>query len=118
MAAASIFVVGNSNGPILGFETTASKAFDPSVAGACKAIFYQKTGATPGPSNTELGTPGLGSATLVIDANANVTVKDAEGNTLIQATPTPVADTSYLYGTAGELAHPCLGPVHIPRRYC
>jgi hypothetical protein len=104
-----IFVVDNSNGTILGFTTTAAKAFDPSVAGTYKAIFYQKVGAASGINNTETGTPSLGNATLVIGANASVTVNDAQGNTLVQATLTPVADTSYLYGSAGELADPCFG---------
>ena len=104
-----IFVVDNPNGTILGLAKAASKSFDPSFAGTYKAIFYQKTGATPQIGNVETGTPSLGKATLVIDALANVTVEDAQGNAVIQTTLTPVADTSYLYGSAGELSDPCNG---------
>jgi hypothetical protein len=38
-----------------------------------------------------------------------VTVEDAQGNTVIQTTLTPVADASYLYGSAGQLSDPCNG---------
>lgn len=35
-------------------------------------------------------------------------MKDAQGNTMVHATLTPVADTSYRYG-GGSLADPCYG---------
>jgi hypothetical protein len=38
-----------------------------------------------------------------------VTVEDAQDNAVIQTTLTPVADASYLYGSAGELSDPCNG---------
>ena len=107
--AQGMFIVDTTNGAIMGLKQAATKAFDPTFAGTYKAIFYQKTNATTGAGNVETGTPSLANSTLVIDAQANVTVRDAQGNTFVQTRLTPVADTSYLYGTAGELAHPCYG---------
>jgi hypothetical protein len=103
-----IFAVDTPNGTVFGLKKAATKDFDPTFAGTYKAIYYQKTGASTGMGNVEAGTPSVGSATMVIDASANVTVKDAGGKTLVQATLTPVADTAYLYGT-GELQDPCFG---------
>ena len=45
---------------------------------------------------------------MVISANAQITVTNASGTTLVQATLTPVADATYLYG-ANELQDPCFG---------
>lgn len=104
-----IFAVDSPNGAILGLKQAATKDFDPSFAGTYKAIFYQKTGASTGLGNVETGTPSLGSATLVLTSSGQVTVKDAQGTTIVQATLTPVADTAYLYGSAGELQNPCYG---------
>jgi hypothetical protein len=103
-----IFAVDNSNGTILGLKKAATKDFDPSFAGTYKVIYYQKTGAQTGMGNVETGTPSLGNATMVITADAQVTVTDGTGTTLVQATLTPVADAAYLYGT-GELQDPCFG---------
>jgi hypothetical protein len=107
-AANGIFAVDTGNGTVFGLKKAATKDFDPAFAGTYKAIYYQKTGASTGMGNVETGTPSLGNASMVIDANANVTVTDAAGKTLVQATLTPVADTVYLYGT-GELQDPCFG---------
>lgn len=104
-----IFIVDSPNGAIMSLQQASSKSFDPSVAGTYQAIFYQKTNATTGVGNVETGTPSLANATLVIDAQAHVTVTDSQGNTFIQTTLTPVADTSYLYGSSGELTNPCNG---------
>jgi hypothetical protein len=103
-----IFAVDNSNGTILGLKKAAAKNFDPTFAGTYKVIYYQKTGAQTGQGNVESGTPGLGSATMVIDASANITVTDSVSKVLVQATLTPVADADYLYGTE-ELQDPCFG---------
>ena len=103
-----VFAVDTPNGSIFGLKKAATKDFDPTFAGTYKAIYYQKTGAATGAGNIETGTPSMGSATMVIDASANITVNDANGKTLLQAVLTPVADTSYLYG-AGELQDPCFG---------
>ena len=47
---------------------------------------------------------------MVIGANGSVTVQDAQGATLIQATLTPVADAVYLHdGTVNTLQDPCFG---------
>ena len=102
-----IFAVDNSNGTILGLKKAATKDFDPTFAGTYQAIYYQKTGAQTGQGNVETGTPGLGNATMVISADAQITVTD-NGKTLVQATLTPVADAAYLYGT-NELQDPCFG---------
>jgi hypothetical protein len=100
--------VDTPNGAILGLKKAASKDFDPSFAGSYKAIYYEKRGALTGPNNVETGTPSLGKATLVIGSNGQVGVQDAQGNVLVQATLTPVADTPYLFGP-GELQDPCYG---------
>lgn len=104
-----IFAVDTQNGAILGLKKAATKDFDPSVAGTYKAIYYQKTGASTGAGNVEIGTASLGNATLVVTSGGQVTVTDGNGNQMVQATLTPVADVSYLYGSAGELADPCYG---------
>ena len=104
-----IFAVDTPSGAILGLKKAASKNFDPTFAGTYKAIFYEKTGASTGQGNLETGTPSLGKATLVISSSGQVTVQDAQNNTLVQATLTPVADTPYLYGSAQQLQDPCYG---------
>ena len=104
-----VFIVDTQNGAILSQGKAATKNFDPAYAGTYKAIYYQKTNATTGQGNVETGTPSLGTATLIIDAQANLTVQDAQGNTVIQTTLTPVADTAYLYGSQGQLTDPCNG---------
>ncbi len=104
-----IFAVDTTNGAILGLKQAATKDFDPTVAGSYKAIFFQKTGANTGQGNVETGTASLNNATLVVTANGQVTVTDPHGVTMAQATLTPVADASYLYGSVGELASPCNG---------
>lgn len=104
-----IFAVDTGNGAVLGLKKAASKAFDPTVAGTYKAMYYQKTGASTGVGNVETGTASLGNATLVVTSGGQVTVTDAQGNQMVQATLTPVADAAYLYGSPGELADPCYG---------
>ncbi|MGA8488867.1 MAG: hypothetical protein WB711_00510 [Terriglobales bacterium] len=103
-----VFAVDNPNGTILALEKAAIKDFDPSFAGTYQAIYYQKTNAQTGQGNIETGTPALGDATMVIGADAQITVTNGSGTILIQATLTPVADTPYLYG-ANELQDPCFG---------
>jgi hypothetical protein len=104
-----IFAVDTQNGAILGLTQAASPNFDPTVAGTYNAIYYQKTGASTGQGNVETGTPSLGNAGLVVAASGQVTFTDAQGNPMAQGTLTPVADVSYLYGTAGQLSDPCYG---------
>jgi len=104
-----LFAVDTPNGAIIALEKTASKNFDPAAAGTYHGIYYQKIGALIiGPGNTESGTPRLGNATIVVASNAQVTVQDGHGATILQATLTPVADASYIVGT-GELNDPCNG---------
>jgi hypothetical protein len=50
----------------------------------------------------------LGNATMVISADAQITVTDTNGAMLMQASLTPVAHTAYLYGS-NELQDPCFG---------
>jgi len=97
-----------SNGAILGFRKAARKDFDPSFAGTYKGIYYQKTAAQTGLDNFETGTPSLGDATMVVGAGGQVDLKDPRGNSLLEATLTPVADAAYLYG-ADKLQDPCFG---------
>lgn len=104
-----IFAVDTQNGAILGLKKAASKNFDPTVAGTYKGLYYQKTNATTGAGNVETGTPSMGNATLVVTAGGQLTITDLSGNQMVQATLTPVADVSYLYGTSGELSDPCYG---------
>jgi hypothetical protein len=44
----------------------------------------------------EAGTPSLGKATMVIGTAGQVTLQDSNGNSMVQATLTPVADPNYL----------------------
>ena len=89
-----VFAVDTPNGAILAFKKAATAAFDPSFAGSYKAIYYQKVNANTGVGNVETGTPSLGNATLVIGAAGQVTLQDRQGNMLVQAALTPVADKS------------------------
>jgi len=104
-----VFAVDTQNGAILGLQKAASKNFDTNTAGRYKAIYYQKTNATTGAGNVETGTPGMSNATLVVTAGGELTITDSAGNQMAQATLTPVADVSYLYGSPGELSDPCFG---------
>ena len=104
-----VFAVDTPNGAILGLKKAAAKDFSPSSAGTYKVIYYQKVGATMSQGNLEAGAPSLGTATLVITALGQVTVHDAQGNIMLQATLTPVADAQYLYWGGAELQDPCYG---------
>ncbi len=103
------FIVDTPNGSILGLPKASTKDFDPGTAGTYNAIFYQKTGASTGAGNVETGSPSLGKATIAVSATGAVTVTDPQGNVVTQATLTPIADASYLYGSAGQLTDPCNG---------
>jgi hypothetical protein len=105
--ASGFFIVDSPNGSILGLQKAASAEFDSSVAGTYSAVFYQKLNANNNGS-VETGTPSTGEATIVITAAAGITVTDSQGNTLINATLTPVSSASYLYGPGG-LTDPCNG---------
>lgn len=104
-----IFAVDTPNGAILGLTQAASPDFDATVAGTYTAIYYQKTGASTGEGNVETGTPSMGNASLTVGASGQITLTDAQGNSLAQGTLTPVAEVAYLYGTAGQLSDPCYG---------
>lgn len=104
-----IFAVDTPNGAILGLKQASSKAFDPSFAGAYKGIYYRKNAAQMVSNNMESGAPTLGKATIVVSSGGQVTIRDAQGGTMMQvAQLTPVADASYLYGS-GLLQDPCYG---------
>jgi hypothetical protein len=104
------FIVDSPSGSIIGLPKAASSAFDPSVAGTYSGIFYEKANVTMGAgSNVETGTPSTGQATVVVTAAANITVTDSSGNTFINATLTPVANSSFSFGSPGQLADPCNG---------
>jgi hypothetical protein len=104
-----IFAVDTGNGALLGLKKAASKDFDSTMAGTYKALYYQKTGASTGAGNVETGTAKLGKATLVVTGLGQMTVTDAQGHHIVQATLVPVADTSDLYGSTGQLTDPCYG---------
>ena len=107
--ASGFFIVDTPNGSIIGLPKAASSAFDPSVAGTYSGIFYTKANAQTGNNNVETGTASTSQATIVVTAAANITVTDSSGNTIINATLTPVANSSFLYGSAGQLTDPCNG---------
>jgi hypothetical protein len=105
-----IFAVDTANGAILGLKKASTAAFDASVAGTYKAIYYQKTGASTGVGNVETGNASLGTAALVVTARGQVTVNDTQGNQIVQGILTPVANVAYLYISGGnELQDPCNG---------
>jgi hypothetical protein len=105
-----VFAVDTQNGAILGLRKAASSAFDQTVAGTYKAIYYQKTNATTGAGNVEMGTPILGNATIIVASNGQVTVNDGNGNQMVKGVLSPVASTSYLYQSdMSELQDPCDG---------
>jgi hypothetical protein len=107
--ASGFFIVDTPNGSIIGLPKAASSAFDPTVAGTYSGIFYTKANAQTGAGNVETGTASTSQATIVVTAAANITVTDSSGNTVINATLTPVADSTFLYGSAGQLTDPCNG---------
>jgi hypothetical protein len=105
-----IFAVDTPNGAILGLRKAASVAFDPTVAGNYKAIYYQKTNASTGAGNVETGTPSLANATLSVTNAGILTVSGAQGNQIVQGVLAPVANTSYLYASdLSELKDRCNG---------
>jgi hypothetical protein len=106
--AGGFFIVDTGNGSIIGLQKAAKPDFDPSVAGTYSGIYYEKANANNSGS-TETGTPSTGQATVVITAAGNITVTDSQNNTLINAALTPVANSSNLYGSAGQLTDPCYG---------
>jgi hypothetical protein len=103
------FIVDSPTGSIIGLPKAASSAFDPSVAGTYNGVFYEKANATTGVGNVETGTPSTSQATIVITAAGNITVTDSNNNTIINAALTPVASSSFLYGSGGQLTDPCNG---------
>jgi hypothetical protein len=103
------FIVDTPSGSILGLPKASTKDFDPVTAGIYNAIYYEKTGASTGAGNVQTGSPSLGKATIVVSATGAVTVTDPQGNVVTQATLTPIADASYLYGSGGQLTDPCNG---------
>ena len=113
--ASGFFIVDTPNGSIIGLPKAATPDFDPTVAGTYNGIFYEKANVTMAAgSNTETGTPSTGQATIVVTAAVgttlpNITVTDSNGNTFINAALTPVASSSNLYGSAGQLTDPCYG---------
>jgi hypothetical protein len=107
--AGGFFIVDSSNGSIIGLPKAASAAFDPAMAGTYNGVFYEKTNAQTGMNNAETGTASTSRATIVITAGANITVTDGSGKTIINATLTPVASSSHLYGGPDQLTDPCDG---------
>lgn len=105
-----LWAVDTGNGAVLGLPKAASPSFDPASAGTYTAIYYEKLNARTGMGNVETGTPSEGIGTVVVSANASVTITGSQGNTLATGTLVPVANTSYLYdGTGNTLSDPCNG---------
>jgi len=104
------FIVDTANGSILGLPQASSSAFDSSYAGTYAGILYEKTNVTPGPGNTEVGTPSFDTVSLAVQASGAVIMTDPAGNTLANGTLTPVANASYLFNGSGtELTNSCNG---------
>jgi hypothetical protein len=115
--ASGFFIVDTPNGSIIGLPKAASSAFDPTVAGTYNGIFYEKANVTmANGANVETGTASTSQATIVVTAAAgttlpNILVTDSNNNTIINAALTPVANSSFAYGTGsdGKLTDPCNG---------
>jgi len=108
-----LFAVDNSNGAILGLPKAASKLFDPSVAGAYSAIYYEKPNAQmqgQGNASVEVGTATEGKASVTVSAAGGVTIVDSQGNAMASGNLLPVADVTYIYDASpSKLADPCYG---------
>jgi hypothetical protein len=102
------FIVDTPSGSIIGLPKAASPDFDPTVAGTYNGIYYEKLNANNSGS-TETGTPSTGQATIVISNTGVIQVTDSNSNMFINAQLTPVASSSNLYGSAGQLTDPCYG---------
>jgi len=103
------FIVDTGNGSILGLQKAASAAFDPSKAGTYSSLMYKKINVTSNSSGVETGTISFVKASIVITASGGMTITSSTGSTISQGTLTPVANVSYLYGSAGQLQDPCWG---------
>jgi hypothetical protein len=108
-----IFAMDNPNGTILCVRKAAAKDFDPIFAGTYKAILLPENRGANRPGKGSDGTTGLSNATMVISADAQITVTDTSGTMLVQASLTPVADAAYLYGS-NELQDPVFRPCYFP----
>ncbi len=104
-----VFVIDTAKGAVLAFKKATSKNFDRAFAATYQAVYYEKIGITVDSNHQESGTEDLGHATVTVDSTAQVTVADADGNIMLQAPLTPVADAAYLYGSVGKLKYPCYG---------
>ncbi len=104
------FIVDTPNGSILGLPQAASPAFDASYSGTYSGILYEKPNTTPGPGNTEIGTPSFDQVSFQVQSTGAVTLTDAAGNSLAAGTRTPVAEASYPYnGGSAERTNPSNG---------
>ena len=108
-----LFAMDGTGGAVIGLPQASTKDFDPTVAGAYNAIYYQKLNAQmqgSGPNYVETGTPVEGKASITVGPTGAVTVSDSQGATLASGTLVAVANSSYLYdGTANKLSGPCYG---------
>jgi len=108
--ASGIFAVDTPNGAILGFREAGGAVFDPTVAGAYKSIYYQKTKASTSSVNLENGTSAFGDATLLVSNAGVISMTDAHGTEIVRGRLSPVLGTSYLYKPdMTELQDPCYG---------
>jgi hypothetical protein len=99
---------------IPGRKRAPGEDFDAASAGAYKAIYYQKTGATNGPERLATGTPSLGKPTLAIGASGQATMQDIQDNPVVQAM-LPPWQTPAAQGR-GSLADPRYGCLLSKRR--
>ena len=104
------WAVDTGAGTLLGLPKADSKDFSASSAGTYTAIYYQKSGAQMGANNFESGTPGEGTAIVVVGADKSVTITDSQNQVMASGTLAPIADTTSIYdGTANTLPDPLYG---------
>lgn len=109
-----LFAIDGSGGAVIGLPQAAGKDFDPTVAGAYNAIYYEKQnaqmqGQCPA-ACSEIGTPVEGKASVTVTSGGAVTITDSHSQVLATGTLVAIADDPNLYdGTANKLSSPCYG---------
>ena len=105
------YIVDRPNSTLLGFEQTASSAFDPIHAGSYKVNLLQKLGVTSTDGSDESVGSSFDVGTLVIFANGNITLSNSKNNVIAEGQLAPVANQTNLYNESPffSLKDPCLG---------
>jgi uncharacterized protein YjdB len=115
-----MFLNDSEDGSAIGLPKAATKNFNAAWAGTYSFTYYQKTNAYgPNGNSPEAGDISWGVGKLVLDQSGNVTLTDAQNNTMAHGQLQAIADTPYLYNGktsqgpydagGGALADPCFG---------